>query len=203
MSLSQAEANVSPTPTIEIVARCVAGESAAWRELHRSYYGVAWSFLARLGVPRTALDDATQEVFLQVFRKLAQFRGDADFRTWLFRVCLTQASRARRRARVKEMLLQLFSKSDEFDRLAAQRLPDSTEARIEAALARLSPGERAVFVLYELEGVPGKEVAALVGCTEASVWRRLHYARARFTTEINKGPLFGNAPKKAPSKGSP
>lgn len=191
MSLSHAEPNVSPT--IEVVARCVAGEDSAWRELHRTYYGVAWSFLARLGVPRGGLDDAVQEVFLEVFRNLASFRGEADFRTWLYCVCMTQARKARRKLRIKHILSQLFARTDVDDRVATQRLPDSTEQRIEAALAQLSEGERAVFVLYELEGIPGKDVAQMVGCSEASVWRRLHHARERFCAAINVGPSLGSS----------
>ncbi|HEY4159455.1 MAG TPA: sigma-70 family RNA polymerase sigma factor, partial [Polyangiaceae bacterium] len=52
-------------------------------------------------------------------------------------------------------------------------------ARIEQALAQLSEGERTVFVLYEMEGVSGKEIAQIAEIPEASVWRRLHYARKR------------------------
>lgn len=197
MSLSQVEPSANPTH--QVVARCVAGEDSAWRELHRTYVGAAWSFLARLGVPRESLDDATQEVFLQVFRNLASFRGEADFRTWLYRVCMTQARKTRRRTNLRNVLHQLFSRTDQDDQFATQRLPDSAEQRIEAALAQLSEGERAVFVLYELEGVPGKDVAEMVGCSEASVWRRLHYARQRFCAAVNAGPGFGaSLPKPQP-----
>ena len=198
MSLSQAEPTANPTH--EVVARCVAGEDSAWRELHRTYGGVVWSFLARLGVPYASLDDATQEVFLRVFRNLASFRGEADFRTWLYRVCMTQARKTRRRAHLKLVLHQLFARAAEGDQFATQRLPDSTEQRIEAALLQLSDGERAVFVLYELEGVPGKDVAELVGCTEASVWRRLHHARQRFCAAVSAGTGFGAASPKPRQK---
>ena len=200
MSFSQVEPSANPTH--QVVARCVAGEDSAWRELHRTYGGVAWAFLARLGVPRASLDDTTQEVFLQVFRNLASFRGEADFRTWLYRVCMTQARKARRRAHLRSVLHQLFARTERDDQFATQRLPDSAEQRIEAALAQLSEGERAVFVLYELEGVPGKDVAEMVGCSEASVWRRLHYARQRFCTAVSGGTGFGTSSSK-PRRESP
>jgi RNA polymerase sigma factor (sigma-70 family) len=63
--------------------------------------------------------------------------------------------------------------SPSFSESAAQR-------RIEHALSQLSEKERSVFVLYEMEGVAGKEVASIVGCNEATLWRRLHYARQTF-----------------------
>jgi RNA polymerase sigma factor (sigma-70 family) len=56
----------------------------------------------------------------------------------------------------------------------------SAERRIAAALARLSEKERSAFVLYEMEGLPGKQVAEILRCKEATLWRRLHYARQIF-----------------------
>ena len=56
----------------------------------------------------------------------------------------------------------------------------TAQRRIAAALDRLSEKERRVFVLYEMEGLPGKQVAEIVGCTEATLWRRLHEARQVF-----------------------
>jgi len=55
---------------------------------------------------------------------------------------------------------------------------------VQAALAQLTEPERLVFVLYELEGVAGREVATIAGCPEATVWRRLHYARKKFSAYI-------------------
>ena len=57
---------------------------------------------------------------------------------------------------------------------------DAARRRIEQALSALSENERSVFVLYEMEGVAGKEIAEIVKCPEATVWRRLHYARRTF-----------------------
>ena len=56
----------------------------------------------------------------------------------------------------------------------------AAQRRIEAALSQLSAKERSVFVLYEMEGVAGKQIANIVGCPEATLWRRLHEARQVF-----------------------
>jgi RNA polymerase sigma-70 factor (ECF subfamily) len=69
--------------------------------------------------------------------------------------------------------------------------PELERRMFERALGRLGAGERAVFVLYEMEGVSGKEIAEIVGCPEATVWRRLHYARQNFRRELESMGAFG------------
>jgi RNA polymerase sigma-70 factor (ECF subfamily) len=163
-----------------LVSRCVAGEVAAWRQLHRQYYPIARAFLRRMGVPPDEVEDACQDAFLQVFRSLSSFRGDASLKTWLYRLCLTQASRRRRRSGAVEAVRSLLTLHAVSDRVGPAEISDeSLHARLQAALGRLGEGERAVFVLYELEAASGKEIADVLQCPEATVWRRLHYARRK------------------------
>lgn len=177
---SLAEVDASSAP-VQPLLRCVEGDRSAWRQLHRQYYPVAAAFLRKLGVQERDLDDACQEVFLQMFRYLSRFRGEADPKTWLYRLCITQARRARLKHRVTHALQNVLAlmprealvSTPSFSEHAAQR-------RIEAALAQLPEKERAAFVLYEMEGVAGKQIASIVGCKEATLWRRLHYARQVF-----------------------
>jgi RNA polymerase sigma-70 factor, ECF subfamily len=177
---SLVEVEVSAQPAAHAL-RCVEGDRSAWRQLHRRYYPVAAAFLRKLGVDERDREDACQEVFLQMFRYLAQFRGEADPKTWLYRLCITQARRVRRRNKLAHALQHVLAflpgeslvSSPSFSEPAAQR-------RVEAALARLSDKERSAFVLYEMEGLAGKQIAAIVGCKEATLWRRLHEARQAF-----------------------
>jgi len=175
-----------------LVSRCVAGEGEAWRALHREYYPVAIAFLRKLGASPEEVDDACQEVFVQVFRHLSKFRHEAQLRTWLYRLCASEARRRRRRARVRRLLYRVLHLGA--DRVSVS-LPSLSEAeaqrRVEAALSRMSDGDRLVFVLYELEGLSGKEVAEIAACPEATVWRRLHYARKTFRETIEQ---TGSAP---------
>src|SRR5262245_40483024 len=73
----------------ELLSRYVAGERAAARPLHAHYYPVAAAFLRKLGVRAEEIEDACQEVFLQFFRYLSSFRGDAELTSWLYRLCVT------------------------------------------------------------------------------------------------------------------
>jgi RNA polymerase sigma-70 factor (ECF subfamily) len=166
-------------PEAALVGRCVSGDERAWRELHSVYYPVAGAFLRKLGVRERELEDATQEVFVQLFRCLPEFRGEAQLKTWLYRLCATQARRARRFRAVTERLSEWFGLSA--PRATLQELGDDlARERVSRALDQLSDGDRLVLVLFELEGLSGADVAGIVGCPVATVWRRLHYGRRRF-----------------------
>jgi len=187
--------DVLVSPAEAMVQDCLGGDEAAWRGLHRRYYPVAASFLRKLGVREPELDDACQDVFIQMFRYLPRFRGEADLKTWLYRLCVTQARRTRRRAVVADTLRKLLARAPSDTLVSDHGFSESlANERIQAALGALSPGERAVFVLYELEGVPGKQIAEIVGCPEASVWRRLHYARRAFREFTAAGSSAASSP---------
>jgi RNA polymerase sigma-70 factor, ECF subfamily len=165
-------------PKDVLVARCVAGDEAAWASLYARHARTIAHFLRRLGVAPDALDDALQEVFLQAFRSLDGFRGEAAVRTWLYRLAVTQARRSRDKARFARRIRQLLAleiTSEPCDEQSGQ-----AERLLQAALERLTALEREAFVLYELEGQSGAELAAIFGCPEATVYRRLHDARKKF-----------------------
>jgi RNA polymerase sigma-70 factor (ECF subfamily) len=168
-----------------LVERCAAGDLLAWQELHRQYYSVVRAFLRRLGVQERDVEDACQEVFVRLHRSLGSFRGESELKTWLYRVCVTEAGRLRRRLRAWEAARSVAAQDAEEPSVAGPELGDlMLRQRVEAALGRMSAGDRAAFVLYELEGLSGKEIAAVLGCPVATVWRRLHYARRAFGEEF-------------------
>lgn len=165
----------------QLIDRCIRGEEPAWRDLHRGYYPVAARFLRRMGVSGSELDDACQEVFVQVFRYLARFQQRSGFQTWLYKLCLSQASRIRRRRRVHAALAWLLGRpvaqTGEPEWSASQ-----TAQRVRQVLEQMKPMHKEVFVLFELEGVDGQEIARILACRPATVRRRLHYARQEFET---------------------
>ena len=160
---------------------CLEGDEFAWRHLHRLCYPRAAAFLRKLGVSELELEDATQDVFVQLFRYLPSFRREAELSTWLYRICISQARSVRRRSRVTQTLARLLSLGPTPTLVSTPSLPDAVvRRRVEAALSKMTEGDRTVFVLYEMEGVPGKQIAEIVKSPEASVWRRLHGARQVF-----------------------
>jgi RNA polymerase sigma-70 factor, ECF subfamily len=181
-------ANTTTGPALlDLLTRCVQGEEEAWRDLHREYYPAAFRFLRRMGVPTGELDDTCQEVFVQVFRYLSRFEQRADFRTWLYRVCLSQARRAQRRRRVREALDWVLRRDPTAGEttLVSSFCPSELAQRVMAALAKMKPMHKTVLVLFDFEGVPGDEIARILGCPPSTVRRRLHYARQELETLLH------------------
>jgi RNA polymerase sigma-70 factor, ECF subfamily len=171
------------TPDVQdVIDRCVGGDERAWRELHRDYHGVAARFLRRMGIPAAELDDACQEVFVQVFRYMARFERRAEFQTWLYKLCLSQANRSRRRWRIRQARDWLMGHEATVHPNTGQPGWSEPELvrKVSHVLARMKAIHREVFVLFELEGLEGEAIAHILGCPPATVRRRLHYARTEF-----------------------
>jgi RNA polymerase sigma-70 factor (ECF subfamily) len=122
-------------------------------------------------------EDATQETFIIVHRALASFRGEAALATWVTRIALRVAARARRR-RGTAVALTPEHAAD----LAHSPSPDAIEqrdevARVRSALAELSPDHRAVISLFAVDGLSHQEIADALGVPLGTVWSRLHLAR--------------------------
>jgi len=122
-------------------------------------------------------EEVAQEVFVRVFRGLATFRGDSALSTWIYRLTVNAAlSHLARRGRRHEV-------GD--DGLTELPAPPITErdsalaARIEAALAQLPPGYRAILVLHDVEGLSHEECATILECRIGTCKSQLHKARAR------------------------
>lgn len=178
----------SPLPAPDLFERCVAGDVSAWSELHQRYRPQALAFLRRLGVGDRDADDACQEVFLQVFRYLHRFEHRAQFRTWLFKLCISQAARLRRRAALRRPLVWLG-----FGEPSVH--PDWSDSRavelVDRALATLGPQHRAAFVLFELEGLSSAAVAQALQIPEPSARRKIQEARRAFERFVRDAPLGG------------
>ncbi len=173
---------VATTLEDSLVVGCVAGDREAWRALHRRYLPVAVAFLRKLGTPETELDDVCQDVFVELFRYLPRFRGQADFKSWLYRLCATQARRTRTRSRLLRAVRERMEKERQLTTSVPPSTMTDTTARqlVSRALDALRDDERLALVLYEVEGLAAKQIAEIAGCPEATVWRRLHYARRTF-----------------------
>jgi RNA polymerase sigma-70 factor (ECF subfamily) len=177
-----------PSEQSALVTRCVSGEADAWRALHAKYHPVVAAYLRKLGVPEWEREDACQEVFLQTFRYLPAFRGAAQLRTWLYRLCITEARKLRQRRRQSDAARAALE--GESCRAPVQSGAAMSERwahqKVGAALGALTQGERLVFALFEMRGLAGKEIAEIAGCPVATVWRRLHDARQTFREVIEE-----------------
>jgi RNA polymerase sigma-70 factor (ECF subfamily) len=180
---------VSPTET-SLVQRCRSRDADAWRVLHQTYVRMVKGFLCRLGVEAADLEDACQDVFVRVYRYLPTFREEATLKTWIFRLCATEARKARRLRVAADTVRQLVRREHADSLLPSAgpgMSPERARRNVDAALASLKQDERLVFVLFEMEGLSGDEVAARAGCAVSRVWQRLHHARRKFRTVVESG----------------
>jgi len=142
-------------------------------------------------------EDVTQDVLLQVVRKLNTFRGEADFGTWLHRVTVNAAlahrrKRAKREERENHDPLERFLESGHhaqpvhpWSALPEQHALDrETHQLIERAIADLPEIYRDVYVLADVEGLPNSEIAAMLGLGLAAVKSRLHRGRLRMRNAL-------------------
>lgn len=158
----------------EVVEAAAAGDHGAFTAIVRHYHPRLRGLAAQLMRDRQLVDDALQDVYLQAYRGLPAFRGDAALGTWLYRitynVCMSQA-RQRQSERVDVDPDTLAGHRDRPERLAVQ-VND-----LAAALADLPPDQRAVVLLVYREGFSYDEVAEIVGVPRGTIASRLWHAR--------------------------
>lgn len=154
--------------------------------IYKEHARFVFRSLARLGVPETQLLDATQEVFLVVHRRLAEFESRSSVRTWLFGVVLRVASQARRQARRRaseplpaELADPTGSPHDDVERAQAARV-------LYRLLDELSPDQRAIFVLVELEQMTLPDAAEAVSANMHTAASRLKAARRKFEAALKR-----------------
>lgn len=162
-------------------------EAPALEAIYDEFFDFVWRSLRRLGVWPEQLDDALQDVFLVVHRRLSEFEQRATVKTWLFGICLRVASDYSRRSRA-------HGRTTELDQEMRDPAPDPLEqaARgeairfLDAHLAELDADKRAVFILAELEGMSCPEIAEAVGANVNTVMSRLKAARAKFEAAVRR-----------------
>lgn len=135
------------------------------------------------------IQDLTQEVFISVHRSLDRFRGESKVETWLYgiasKVVLMHLRSWRRHRRLVNALEAepIVAKGPNIEQESAQR---QEVLRVWRCLMKIAPEKRVVFVLFEVEGLSGKEIAETLGISEATVRTRLFHARRELIERCEK-----------------
>lgn len=169
----------------EAIERAKQGDAEAFEVLYNLHKRRVYSLCLRMTANAAEAEDLTQEAFMQLFRKIATFRGESAFSTWLHRMA------------VNVVLMQLRKKG-----LAVVPLEDDIETeeetpkkdfgaqdlalegsidrlRLQNAIGKLPPGYRSIFVLHDVEGYEHNEIAEIVGCSIGNSKSQLHKARMK------------------------
>jgi RNA polymerase sigma factor (sigma-70 family) len=189
LPLRRSTAVVADLSDEALLAACGTGDAAALAELFARHADAVHRFLGRLrGADTCDLDDLLQRTFLEALRSLHRFRSDASLRSWLFGIAANVVrhhvrSEARRRTFIDRMTL-VSPKTSPSPADAAERR--QMAQRLSDALDQLDDDLRVPFIMCDVEGLPGAEVARALALREGTLWRRLHVARSRLRRSLTE-----------------
>lgn len=164
------------------------GGRVAVEDLHQLYEDhVAFvrRAVVRLGGPTADVEDLVHDVFLVAFDARHRFEGRSQLSTWLYGIAIRVVSQARRRGRLRE-LFGLSTTTEPIEHETPHRAFEHQEASalVYRALDKIGERKRTVFILFELEGLSGEEIAQIVDCPLKTVWTRLFHARKEFEAHL-------------------
>jgi RNA polymerase sigma-70 factor (ECF subfamily) len=165
----------APRDDATLVRRSLDGDMGAFEELYRGHVGRVHGAILRLvGMDRGRAEELTQDAFVRAWQKLASFRHESAFSTWLYRLGVNTALmdlRGRRDARETEV--------EDLELAAGGDVPFCAGERgdLERAVSALPPRARAVLVLHDVEGWKHEEIATELGMAVGSSKAQLHRAR--------------------------
>lgn len=183
--LSAAEAGSGVARTVCASARPPAAAADAFRVFYGEHFAFVWRCLGALGVPAASQDDAAQEVFVVVHRRLPEFRGESSVRTWLYGIVRNVASNARRSQRRKGGLAELQGdeQSEQPDPLRNLETREAADF-VQRFLSTLEDSRRDLFVLALVEQLSMPEIAPVLGLPLNTAYTRLRALKLEFQSAL-------------------
>jgi len=193
-AISATDANLIPaTPSkgrdesqLNLVRRAQSGDEQAFAALFQQHKSRVYSVCLLMTKDVAEAEDLTQEAFLQVFRTVGSFRGDAAFSTWLYRVAVNTVLMKLRRRKAPPMISldePVSPESPSLQRDFGKDDPDLTglidRIALRRALRELPEGCRTIFGLHEVEGYQHHEIAELLDCSIGNSKSQLHKAKLK------------------------
>jgi len=169
----------------------LSGDADAYAEIVRAYQGKVLGLCTSLLRNTAQAEDAAQEIFIKAYQSLRSFRGDSSFSTWLYRIAANHCKDLlRKKSREKtESLDALVQESREGTRKPAEpsfdpRAVTVASDLIERVFSALSPDERLILTLREVQGLSYGEISATLGCSLDTMKSRLRRARQAFQEKV-------------------
>lgn len=167
------------------VAELGAGESARFQDTYASHLGFVWRCLRSLGVAESTIEDAAQEVFVVVHRRLGEFRGESSLRTWLYGIVRNVAANTRRTEQRKGGLAELDEQLEATHADPSEHVQDAQAAAfVQAFMAGLQEPKRELFLLAFLEEMTMPEVAAILGIPLNTAYSRQRLLKGEFQAAL-------------------
>jgi RNA polymerase sigma-70 factor (ECF subfamily) len=170
----------------EAIERAKQGDATAFKLLYDLHKRRVYSLCLRMTGNTATAEDLTQEAFLQLFRKIATFRGESAFSTWLHRMAVNVVLMQLRKKGLPVVPIDETTEGDEEGTVKKEpgapdeRLTGSIDRlQLQRAVDELPPGYRTIFVLHDVEGYEHNEIAQIVGCSIGNSKSQLHKARLK------------------------
>jgi len=189
--VTQSSMRQAARSTGELVLDCQKGERSAQAEFYRKYREEVSRIAYKVLGPDADLEDVVQDVFVEVFRSIDRFQGNAKITTWLYRVCVNVALQ-----KVRKLKRRPEGHTVEKDELPTFETPLRALERKDSSrivyrlLEDIAPKKRVVFILHEIVGMNSQEISKVVGANVLTVRTRLHYARKEFYQKVLETQLF-------------
>src|SRR5688500_16266153 len=186
---AKALGDLSKVKDLELTKAAAQGDMAAFEEIYKRHHRRVYSVCLRMLQNTSEAEDLTQDVFIQLYRKIGSFRGDSAFTTWLHRMTVNQVLMHFRKRTVKfektteegETPVQIVSGTANPERM---RIVD--KIALDNAIEQLPTGYKNVFVLHDVEGFEHEEVARILGCSVGTSKSQLHKARLKLQKLLKK-----------------
>ena len=169
----------------EAIERAKGGDAEAFEVLYNLHKRRVYSLCLRMTANTAQAEDLTQEAFLQLFRKIATFRGESAFSTWLHRMSVNVVLMHLRKKGLPVVSLEETMETEEETPRKELGAQDPVLAgsinrlQLQRAIDDLPPGYRTIFVLHDVEGYEHNEIAGMVGCSIGNSKSQLHKARMK------------------------
>ena len=158
---------------VALVRRVQQGDLDAFEPLYRRHAARTYALCLRLTGDTQDAAERVQDVFVRAWERIRSFRGDSAFTSWLHRLTVNVVLQDMRSTRRREARIMLDDTATAF----APEVPTDERIDLDAALLRLPPGARVVFVLHDIEGYSHDEIASLLGNAPGTVRAQLWKAR--------------------------
>jgi RNA polymerase sigma-70 factor, ECF subfamily len=179
----------------EAIERAKSGDAQAFQALYDRHKRRVYSLCLRMTANTAEAEDLTQEAFLQLYRKIATFRGESAFSTWLHRLSVNVVLMHLRKKSLPSVSLEETTQAGEDDSpkkdFGAEDLAlagSIDRMQLQRAVNDLPPGYRTIFVLHDVEGYEHNEIAEIVGCSIGNSKSQLHKARMKLRDLLKAKP---------------
>jgi RNA polymerase sigma-70 factor, ECF subfamily len=168
-----------------LIERAKQGDAQAFQALYDKHKRRVYSLCLRMTANTAEAEDLTQEAFLQLYRKIATFRGESAFSTWLHRLSVNVVLMQLRKKSLPVVSLEESTQGEEdtpkkdFGAEDLALAGSIDRLQLQKAVDDLPPGYRTIFVLHDIEGYEHNEIATLVGCSIGNSKSQLHKARMK------------------------